>query len=125
MRAVAYVVALIAAVGVLVTVDRVGTSDDAGQVSLAVLLLAGASLGFAAPRWAWLAGLVVGAAIAVANMVYVIWGPAPAHPIKPGGLTGAATLLVLIVPGVLAAYLGAGAARVWRRSRPRTSSTKS
>jgi hypothetical protein len=117
MRALAYVVALILAVGVLVTVDRWGSSDDAGQVSLAVLLLFGAVLGFAAPRWAWLAGLVVGAAIAVANMVYLTWGPARAHPIEPGGLAGAATLLVLIVPAMLAAYLGAGAAWLLRRSR--------
>jgi hypothetical protein len=117
MRAVAYVMALVLAAGVLVTVDRLGSSDDAGQVSLAVLLLVGAVLGFAAPRWAWLAGLVVGAAIAVANMVYVTLGPARAHPIEPGGLSGAATLLVLIVPAMLAAYLGAGAAWLLRGSR--------
>jgi hypothetical protein len=117
MRAVAYVVALVLAAGVLVTVDRLGSSDDAGQVSLAVLLLVGAGLGFAAPRWAWVAGLVVGAAIAIANMVYVTWGPVRAHPIEPSGLAGAATLLVLIVPAMLAAYLGAGVAWLWRRSR--------
>jgi len=76
----------------------------------------GALLGFAAPRWAWLAGLVVGAAIGLANVVYVTWGPAPVHPIQPGGLAGAATLLVLIVPAMIAAYLGAGAAWLWRRS---------
>jgi hypothetical protein len=116
MRAVGYVLALAVAVGAVVTVDRLGTSDDAGQVSLAVLLLAGALLGFAAPRWAWLAGLVVGAAIGLANVVYVTWGPAPVHPIQPGGLAGAATLLVLIVPAMIAAYLGAGAAWLWRRS---------
>jgi hypothetical protein len=66
---------------------------------------------------AWLAGLVVGAAIAVANMVYLTMGPARAHPIEPAGLAGAATLLVLIVPAMLAAYLGAGAAWLLRRSR--------
>ena len=114
MRAVGYVLALAAAVGAVVTVDRLGTSDDAGQVSLGVLLLAGALLGFAAPRWAWLAGVVVGAAIGLANVVYVMWGPAPTHPIEPGGLAGAATLLVLIVPATIAAYLGAGAAWLLR-----------
>src|SRR5690348_2656387 len=62
MRAVAYVVALALGAGALVTVDRLGSSDDAGQVSLAVLVLVSALLGFAAPRWAWVAGVVVGAA---------------------------------------------------------------
>jgi hypothetical protein len=63
------------------------------------------------------AGVVVGAAIAVANMVYLTWGPAPAHPIEPAGLAGAATLFVLIVPAMIAAYLGAAAAWLLRRSR--------
>ncbi len=117
LRVLGYLAALLAAAGVLVTVDRIGSSDDAGQVSLAVLLLCGVLLGFLAPRWAWLAGIVLGAALAVANMVYVTWGPAPAHPMKPAGVAGAATLLVLIVPAMVACYLGAGAAWLWRDRR--------
>jgi hypothetical protein len=117
MRFVGYAMALLVAAGVVVTVDRIGNSDDAGQVSLLVLLLASMVLGFAAPRRAWVAGLVLGAAIAAANMVYVEWGPALAHPIEPGGRGGAATLLVLIVPAMAAAYLGAGAAWLLNRSR--------
>jgi hypothetical protein len=73
----------------LVGLDRIGTSDDAGQVSLLVLFAASALLGFAAPRLAWLAGLVIGAALAAAN-------------------PGDALLLILIVPATVAAYLGAG-----------------
>jgi hypothetical protein len=112
-----YVLGLIAAVAVLVGVDRIGTSDDSGMVSLAVLLLASAVLGFAAPRWAWLSGLVLGAAIALADLTYATVGPAPAHPMSPAGVTGAATMLVLIVPALVAAYLGAGAAWLLRDHR--------
>lgn len=119
MRFVGYTMALLIAASVVVTVDRIGNSDDAGQASLLVLLLASVVLGFAAPRRAWVAGLVLGAAIALANMVYVEWGPALAHPIEPSGLGGAATLLVLIVPAMVAAYLGAGAAWLLKRSRTR------
>jgi len=74
-------------------------------------------LGFAAPRRAWVAGIVLGAGIAAANIVYRTLGPAPAHEMRPAGVAGAATLLVLIVPALAAAYLGAGAARLTRRSR--------
>lgn len=117
MRKPAYVLGLIGAAAVLVAVDRIGTSDDAGMVSLAVLLLASAALGFAAPRWAWLTGLVLGAAIALAELTYVTLGPAPAHPMSPAGVTGAATLLVLIVPAMVTAYLGAGARWLVRGAR--------
>jgi hypothetical protein len=81
----------------LVAVDRIGTSDDAGQVTLAVLLLVAALMGVAAPRLAWLTGLVVGAAIGVAH------------------LGGDPLLFVLVVPAVVAAYLGGGARRLLGR----------
>jgi hypothetical protein len=53
----------------------------------------------------------------VAYIVYVAWGPARRHPIEPTGLGGAASLLVLIVPAVLAAYGGAWLRRARKRSR--------
>ncbi|WP_030437346.1 hypothetical protein [Actinoplanes subtropicus] len=56
---------------------------------------------------------MLGAAIAAANIVYRTLGPEPAHEMKPPGVAGAATLLVLIVPALVAAYLGAGAAWLW------------
>lgn len=92
-----YVFGVLAAAAVLVTVDRIGTSDDAGQVSLAVLLLVAALMGVAAPRLAWLTGLVVGAAIGVAH------------------LGGDPLLFVLVAPAVVAAYLGGGARRLLAR----------
>jgi hypothetical protein len=116
-RRVGYGLGLAAAVAVLVTVDRIGTSDDSSQVSLLVLLVTAIGLGFVAPRWAWLAGLVLGSAIAVSGMAYAGWGPTPSHPSSPSGVGGAATLFVLIVPALASAYLGAGAAWLRRRSR--------
>jgi hypothetical protein len=92
-----YLVGVVAAAAVLVAVDRIGTSDDAGQVSLAVLLLVAALMGVAAPQLAWLTGLVVGAAIGVVH------------------LGGDPLLFVLVVPAVVAAYLGGGARRLVAR----------
>jgi hypothetical protein len=117
MRRFGYGLGLAAAVAVLVTVDRIGTSDDSAQVSLLVLLVGAATLGFAAPRLAWLAGLVLGSAIAVSAMAYAARGPTPSHPMNPSGVAGAATLFVLVVPALASAYLGAGAAWLLRRSR--------
>jgi len=116
-RMVGYGLGLAVAVAVLVTVDRIGASDDSSQVSLLVLLVGAAALGFAAPRWAWLAGLVLGSAIAVSAMASAAWGPPPSHPTNPSGVGGAATLFVLILPALLGAYLGAGAAWLLRRPR--------
>lgn len=83
-----YLVGVAAAASVLVMLDRIGTSDDAGQVVLAALLVVAALLGLAAPRLAWLTGLVVGAAIGVAHLGSDPW------------------LFVLVMPAVVAAYLG-------------------
>ena len=110
MHRVGYLLGLAIAAAVLVGVDRIGTSDDAGQVSMLVLLAAAALLGFVAPRLAWLAGLVIGAALAAAHTLYLFLGIAVGDPAaRPGGYGGAALLLVLIVPATVAAYLGAGA----------------
>ena len=86
-----YLVGVAAAASVLVFLDRIGTSDDSSQVVLAALLVVAALLGLAAPRLAWLTGLVVGAAIGIAH------------------LGGDPRLFVLVVPAVVAAYLGGGA----------------
>ncbi len=117
MRRLGYLVGLVAGAAVLVVVDRLGTSDDAGQVSLLVLLCVSGVLGFAAPRLAWLAGLVIGAALAVADTVYLSLGYTVFTDSKPGGYAGAALMLVLTIPAMAAAYLGAGAALLVRRAR--------
>jgi hypothetical protein len=115
-RMIGYGLGLAVAVALLVAVDRIGTSDDSSQVSMLVLLVTAAGLGFLAPRWAWLAGLALGSALAVAGLVSAMLDPA-AHLPKPGGIAGAATLFVLLVPAMVGAYLGAGAAWLIRRSR--------
>jgi hypothetical protein len=116
MRLLWYGLGLLLAVVLVVGLDRVGTSDDSTMVVLLALLVTAALLGFAAPRRAWLAGLVIGAAVGVAHLVYVTVGPALPYQPSPSGVGGAATLLVLVVPGLLGAYLGAGVAWLWQRS---------
>jgi len=117
MRVVGYGLGLAVAVALVATLDRIGTSDDSGQVVLLVLLVCAAALGFIAPRWAWLAGLVVGSAVAVTAMATAAWGPAPTGKTSIHTVGDAATLFVLIVPALISAYLGAGAAWLRRRSR--------
>jgi hypothetical protein len=114
MRVVGYATGLAVAVAALLWVDR-SPSDIANQAALLVLLAGAAVMGFAAPRRAWLPGLLLGAAVALAHMVYLTVGPALPYEAEPAGLGGAATLLVLIVPAMIAAYLGAGAAWLLRR----------
>jgi hypothetical protein len=117
-RPAGYLIALAVALTALLTVDHLGTSDDSGQVTLLLLLATAALLGFTAPRWAWLAGLALGSAIAAESALRVLTTTAPTHPAGPGGpagLAGAATLLVLVAPAMLAAYLGAAAG--WWRHR--------
>jgi hypothetical protein len=108
-----YGAALLLAVALVVGLDRLGRSDDSAMVVLVALVAAAALLGFAAPRRAWLAGLVIGAAVGVAHLVYATVGPALPYQPSPPGVGGAATLLALVVPGLLGAYLGAGVA--WLR----------
>ncbi|MFL6111713.1 MAG: hypothetical protein ACJ786_10220 [Catenulispora sp.] len=117
MRRLVYGLGLAVAAALLVGVDRAGTSDDSGQVSLLVLLAGAAVLGAVAPRWAWLAALVLGSSLAVAGMVAATLGTAPAHLPPPGGLAGAATLFLLILPAAAGAYLGAGAGWLLRYRR--------
>ena len=112
-RVVLYAAGVACAVSVLVVVDRVGTSDDSAQVSLLVLLIGGAVLGFAAPRRAWLSGLSLGSALAVSRLITAVVDPAAAQP-KPGGAAGTATLFVLIIPALAAAYGGGAVARLRR-----------
>ncbi|MBO0871749.1 MAG: hypothetical protein J2P15_24620 [Micromonosporaceae bacterium] len=117
MRMVGYAVGLLAAAATLVVIDRIGSSDDSGQVSMLVLLLGAAALGFASPRWAWLAALVVGSAIAVSGLATAALDPASPRLAHIGGVGGAAGLFVLVVPALAGAYAGAGLRWLIRRSR--------
>ena len=123
MRRFGYGLGLLAAVAALVVVDGIGKSDDAGQVSMLVLLLGAGTLGFAVPRRAWLSALALGSALAVAEMIYAALGLAPAQHVSPKGIAGAATLLILLAPAAVAAAAGAGLRRLVRHSgQPRLGS---
>jgi hypothetical protein len=103
-----YPSSLVVAVGVLATFDRFGTSDDAEKITLLVLLGFAGVLGFLAPRWAWLAGVLLGSTVAVVELLFSRQTGAHGSPV---------TLFVLVVPALLAAY--AGAMTVWFRRRAR------
>jgi len=114
MRVALFPTALAVAVALLVWVDR-SPSDAANQASLLVLLVTAGLLGFARPGRAWLPGLIIGGSLAVAHAVYAAAGISLSYRSEPGGWVGAASLLLLIIPAMLAAYAGAGIARLIRR----------
>jgi hypothetical protein len=119
MRQFLYGIGLLMAAALLVWIDR-SPSDVANQVSLLMVLIGAGLLGIAAPRWAWLSALLLGACLAAAHAVYLMAGIALPYAMSPTGWAGPATLLILIIPAGCAAYLGAGAATlIRRRQRPR------
>jgi uncharacterized membrane protein YuzA (DUF378 family) len=119
MRQFLYGIGLLVAAALLVWIDR-SPSDVANQVSLLMLLIGAGLLGIAAPRWASLSALLLGASLAAAHAVYLMAGVALPYAMSPTGWAGPATLLILIIPAGCAAYLGAGAAAlIRRRQRPR------
>jgi hypothetical protein len=119
MRWVSYLLGLVAACLLLIWVDH-SPSDIANQTSLLILGLAAASLGFAAPRWAWLSALVLGGSLAIVHAIYLAIGLTLPYPMSPTGWAGPASLLILIIPAGLVAYFGAGVAvfltRHWQAS---------
>jgi hypothetical protein len=116
MRWVSYLLGLVAACLLLIWVDH-SPSDIANQTSLLILVLAAASLGFAAPRWAWLSALVLGCSLAIVHAIYLAIGLTLPYPMSPTGWAGPASLLILIIPAALVAYLGAGVAVFMTRHR--------
>jgi hypothetical protein len=119
MRLVSYLLGLVAAALVLILVDH-SPSDSANQISLLILVLAAVSLGFAAPRWAWLSALVLGGSLAAVHAIYFAMGLTLPYPMSPTGWAGPASLLILIIPAGLVAYFGAGVAVLRTRRRQTT-----
>lgn len=70
MRPVLYTFGLFASATMLIFVDY-SPSDIASQASLLVLILGAATLGIAAPRWAWVAALVLGGSLAATHAIYL------------------------------------------------------
>ena len=116
MRPVLYTFGLFASATMLIFVDY-SPSDIANQASLLVLILGAAALGIAAPRWAWLAALVLGGSLAAMHAIYLAARVPLPYQMSPAGWAGAATLLILIIPAGIAAYLGAGAVVLVQRRR--------
>ena len=102
-RAGLWLAGVLVAAGLLGFVDR-SPSDDAGQFAMAVLLLAATGLGFALPATRVVTGLVLGSALSVIHLTYLLVGA------QPAGLAGALGLLVLVFPALFAALAG-GAVR--------------
>ena len=111
-----YLSGVVVTVAALVWVD-LSPSDVANQASVLVLVLGAGALGFAVPRCAWLPGAAVGGCLAVAHAVYIAADIRLRYPMSPSGWAGAVTLLLLIVPAMVAAYAGAGVGALVRRRR--------
>jgi hypothetical protein len=109
-----YLIAVFVSIAALVGVDR-SSSDIANQAALLVLLVAAAGLGFGRPHSAWLSGILIGSCLAVTHGVYQASGLGLPYPMHPAGWVGAASLLVLLLPAVGAAYAGAAVSRVVER----------
>jgi hypothetical protein len=101
-------------VAVVDLIDR-STSDFANQLTLLALLIGAGILGFARPAQAWLAGLTLGVALAVTHALFLATDQPLPYQMHPSGWAGPLTLLVLIIPALLAAYAGAGLATFARR----------
>ena len=114
MRPVQYLLGLLAIAALLILVDY-SPSDIANQASLLVLILGAGALGLAVPRLAWLAALLLGGTLAATHGIYLAANVSFPYPMSPPGWSGAAALLILIIPAGIAAYLGAGAAVLVRR----------
>ena len=82
-----------------------------GQVCLALLLLESAALGAAAPGRAWISGPVVGATLGVSGPLTIAVGGSLPASMHPPSAAGAASLLVLTVPALIAAHSAAALRR--------------
>jgi hypothetical protein len=110
-RTVLYGAALTAAVAGLVEANATVNADVGGPACMALLLLESAALGCAAPRRAWLSGTVVGGALGVTGLLTVAAGRSLPASMHPAGAAGAASLLVLIIPALIAAHTAAALRR--------------
>lgn len=110
MRGWAWIAGTVAALGGAALLAGVDTHTDDAFISMGCLLFLSFALGAAWPRGAWAWGLIVGLAVPAAALAAGWAHAATPHPPQPN----AATTLVLVVPGLAGAYLGAGARRLLR-----------
>ena len=81
-------------------------SDVANQATMLALLLTAGCLGFAVPGARLATGLILGSAIALLHLSYLLLGVRLPYQTEPSGLLGAVTLFVLVVPATVAAVIG-------------------
>jgi len=72
---------------------------------LALLLTAGC-LGFALPGARLATGLILGSAVALLHLGYLLLGVRLPYQPEPSGVPGAVSLFVLVVPAMVAAMVG-------------------
>src|SRR3954464_12507062 len=102
-------------VATVATVNESG-SEVANQATLLAIVVGAGLLGSLWRRWAWVPGIVVGATVAVEHLVALALHLPEPEVTVPAGWGGAASLLILRLPALLAAYLGAGVRRLASRS---------
>jgi len=101
-------VAVISAVAVL----NSSASDVSAQETLLGIVLGASLVGFLWSRRAWLAALMVGTTVAAQHIVSLAFGiPEPSMHL-PHGWLSTTSLLVLLLPAMAGAYMGAGLRRL-------------
>jgi hypothetical protein len=81
-------------------------SDIANQATMLALLLTAGCLGFAMPGARFATGLILGSAVALLHLGYLLLGVRLPYETAPAGLPGALSLFVLVVPATVAAVIG-------------------
>ena len=81
-------------------------SDVANQATMLALLLTAGCLGFALPGARLATGLILGSAVALLHLGYLLLGVSLPYQPEPSGVPGAVSLFVLVVPAMVAAVVG-------------------
>jgi hypothetical protein len=117
MHRVPVVVATLGAIVVIAFLER-SPSDDASQFTLAAILLSAGLLGAWANRRAWLVGIVIGSVVAMTHVISLAARiPEPGVQLPPGW-ANTTSLFVLVIPAVIAAYVGAALRRLLTSHEP-------
>lgn len=99
-----------------VAVANESSSDIANQVTLALIIGGAGLVGFVWTRKPWLAGVLVGATVAVEHVIALALGVENPDIHLPAGWWSTTSLLVLLLPALIAAYSGAGLRRLTSRA---------
>ncbi|PZS00537.1 MAG: hypothetical protein DLM67_01055 [Candidatus Nephthysia bennettiae] len=81
-------------------------SDIANQATMLALLLTAGCLGFALPGGRLATGLILGSAVALLHLSYLLLGVSLPYQPEPSGVPGAISLFVLVLPATVAAAVG-------------------